>query len=81
MKKKVSASTPGVNAYRTNVRIVTIWSLAAATCDGRLDAAPRRVPAIAGGRPAGCHPLPMKGILVAVMVRNCTLASRGRLAM
>jgi hypothetical protein len=27
------------------------------------------------------HPLPMKGIFVAVIVRNCTLASRGRLAM
>jgi len=27
-----------------------------------------------------CHPLPMKGIVVAVIVRNCTLVSRGRLA-
>lgn len=30
---------------------------------------------------AECHPLPMKGILVAITVMNCTLASSGRLAM
>ncbi len=31
--------------------------------------------------PRSGHPRPMKGILVAITVMNCTLASKGRLAM
>ena len=32
-------------------------------------------------RDLAAHPLPMKGIFVAITVMNCTLASSGRLAM
>jgi hypothetical protein len=35
----------------------------------------------AGGGPELAHPRPMKGILVAITVMNCTLASSGRPAM